>query len=67
MAESIAKQAKAACPVPRDDSNINPDNYIMNKSVDKMFQESSVWNNYDPSSINKIYKVNDINNIGVSL
>lgn len=51
----------------KDESNLNPDNYIIDKQFDRMFIDSSVWNNYDIGSVNKVYKFKDLDNINVTL
>jgi hypothetical protein len=36
-------------------SSLDPKNYIIDRQFDRMFIDTSVWNNYDTSTINKIY------------
>jgi len=47
--------------------NIDPSTYLTDPQFDRMFIESSVWNNFDTNSINKIYRTRDLNSINVNL
>ena len=48
-------------------SSLDPKNYYMDSQFNRMFKDSSVWNNYDTSTINKIYKTKDLDYINISL
>lgn len=39
----------------------------LEQNFDRMFKDKSVWNSYDISRVKKIYKVNDLDNINVTL
>lgn len=47
--------------------NENNKEKSLEQNFDRMFKDSSVWNSYDISKVKKIYRVNDLNNINVSL
>jgi hypothetical protein len=47
--------------------NIDPSTYLTDPQFDRMFIESSVWNNFDTNSINKIYRTRDLDSINVNL
>jgi len=48
-------------------STLDPKNYIIDRQFDRLFIDSSTWNNYDISSVNKIYKYKDLDNISDQL
>lgn len=48
-------------------SSLDPKNYIIDRQFDRMFIDTSVWNNYDTSTINKIYKYKDLDKISDTL
>jgi len=54
------------CPPPTNELNYSSNNYKLDKGYKNMFNNPSVWDTYDYSSINKIYKENDISNLNVS-
>jgi len=55
--EYTIEKLKCSSSQVREDEN----NLPLDKKFERMFAESSTWNNYDTSTINKIYTVNDIN------
>lgn len=64
-----SRGSKTVNQISENDENpsLNPDNYYVDRQFNRMFIDTSVWNNYDTSSINKIYKYKDLDNINVTL